>query len=125
MTDTQITGWVMASVTAGALGWDIYVAAFNKIPNIQDTISGWMKRLGRSCVAIPLLWGGFAGHFWGPRHPAPFGHDMSIIAAGAIVLALSISHLVAVKEFGLNFPSWSALVYCGVGAFIGAFFWPM
>jgi len=115
-----ITAALLIVCAVVLIGWDIYVAFFNDIPNERDTESGILRRAGRAFVAFPIAWGVLGGHFWGPSHDL-FGPWSPLYLVGATVV-LSSAHLI-LRRF-LKIPAWSALVYLILGIPMGAMLWP-
>lgn len=120
MNTEQITVTIMLGCLFILVGWDVYAAYFNDIPNERDTESGILRRAGRSFVAIPLAWGILGGHFWGPQFTW-LGFWGPIVLIGIAGL-LSWHHFI-LRRF-LKIPAWFGLVYVVLGVFLGATFWP-
>ena len=118
---TQATYVVMAIATLALLFWDIHVAS-NDTPNIYDTESGLLLRLGRVVSGVPFLWGICCGHFWGPSLAPTFSGAWPVVVVVGVSFLLTSVHFLLSKF--LRFPSWFWLVYLALGMPSGAFLWP-
>jgi len=78
---------VMAVAVGLMIGWDVYVAFFNRIPNRVDTISGIMLGWAQQIWTLPFAFGVLGGHLFWPALAGPvFGAVWSI----PVLLALAI-----------------------------------
>lgn len=121
--DSTITAILMAATAAILIGWDIYVAFFNDIPNEYDTESGILRRIGARFAGIPFAWGALGGHFWGPSWDPPGERWIWACGLGAMALALTGLHYL-IRRTQLRPPTWFAVVYLVVGIPSGAVMWP-
>lgn len=117
MTDTLITQILILSALAILIGWNVYVAFFNKIPNRKDTISGNVMAAALKLPSVGFALGVLLGHWLWPGKPL-FGQPLSVVVLAAIGVVLTV--------VGLFFPvrivpiAWGALGILG-----GHLFWPM
>lgn len=120
--DEIITIVIMSVTLAVLIGWDIYVAFFNEIPNEHDTESGIMRKIGNSFVGVPFAWGALGGHFWGPSWDPPGPYWVWPLSLCCIALVLSALHYVGRRY--LYFKPWFAVLYVVAGVPLGALMWP-
>jgi len=120
-----ITIALMALVTVGLIGWDVFVA-FNKIPNSIDTISGRMKAWGKQTILLPWLWAGLFGHFWGPIRagqllPMKTGLPLLLFLTWGVLLLGTV-----LRHYEITITSSWILFFLilNLGAVAGASLWP-
>ena len=123
MTDSTITVIIMVATAVVLIGWDIYVAFFNDIPNRFDTESGILRRVGARFAGIPLAWGALGGHFWGPSWDPPGIYWLWPLGLAALAALITLGHY-GLRKTSLRPPAWFATVYLVVGVPLGALMWP-
>jgi len=114
MDATAITTALIFACAAGLIGWDIYVAFFNRIPNSKDTVSGQIKAAGEKLRAVPFAFGALGGHLFWPGRPLlsqPWA--ALILVALACVASLTLRHYRPLS-----------LVALAIGVLAGHLFWP-
>lgn len=118
-----ITAALLIAGPIAAIGWDIYVAFFNDIPNRRDTITGKVYNWGRRLSTVPFGLGALAGHIFWPlptedMPPQPFAF-MSLCAAGVIVGFVGVKRVHKVAD-----EPWMPIVWHLIGIPFGHFLFP-
>ena len=108
----RVTVGLLIAVTAGLIGWDIYVAANE--PR-GDTISEIILATSRIYSSLPVALGVVVGHLlWPSPRPAKPWTTVSILSAvAAIVIMLDV----------VGHPSVMPAIPFAIGALIGHFGW--
>jgi len=60
---------IMGCAFLGLVGWDVYVAFGNHVPNREDTISGIVLRWSKTAWILPYACGVLCGHLFLPASP--------------------------------------------------------
>jgi hypothetical protein len=123
MTAGTITTIIMSVAFAGLIGWDVYVAFFNRQPNREDTISGILLGWSKRVWILPYAFGVLGGHLF---LPALFGPVVGQVF-GVLVLVVSAALVtfagIAIRDAGRRWP-WQAPVLIVSGVLMGHLFWP-
>ena len=117
--------WTIAIMAVTALvliGWDIYVAFFNRTPNEKDTISGILLGWSKRVWVLPYAFGVLGGHLFVPRTGEPFfGHVGSTGLLLVVGLAVGIVGLFS-RRTDRPWPIQSPFLLV-LGAVMGHLFW--
>jgi len=123
MTPREWTIVIMSTAVLGLIGWDVYVAFFNKTSNAVDTISGITLGWSRKVWILPYAVGVLGGHLFWPRGDNPlFGHSWSI----PVLLATGLSVFGAGWAITRKGKSWTfqGPVVLLLGILAGHCLWP-
>lgn len=126
MIDASVRDWtivVMVWSCAVLIGWDLYVAFFNKVDNQYDTISGIILGWSESIWILPYAFGAFGGHLFWPALGGPIlGEVWSVptLLASALLIA-GIGWRFRASHRGWTLQGPILLVF---GVFAGHWLWP-
>jgi hypothetical protein len=84
---------IMSCVFVGLVGWDVYVAFGNHVPNREDTISGILLNWSKTVWILPYAFGVLCGHLFLPASPlsvteCPHWLRIAVIFASAFVIEM-------------------------------------
>lgn len=115
---------IMAIATVGLIGWDVYVAFFNRTPNKDDTISGILLGWSRRVWILPYAFGVLCGHLFLPGL-GEIGLDRiwSVIVLLSVGLVISGLGLWITYRRKLGWPVQAPALLLG-GIAMGHLFWP-
>lgn len=111
------------TTTVFLIGWDVYVAFFNDVPNSKDTISGIIHYANKRISIFAFVWAFLGSHLcWGNKNGPIFGQPNSVVFAVwfawlLFIVSLSLKNYVWFQDYGPG-------VYLLLGIIAGYFLWP-
>lgn len=124
MNDAAITTAILITTIVVLVGWDVYVAFFNRESNADDTISGIALKACRSFWGLPFAAGVLLGHLFVPA-ASPYLESEIV---GAVILVAASLLIGAVgwltRRFGVRGPGGWAFLIIVFGVTMGHVFWP-
>jgi len=119
----QWTILVMVVTCLWIIGWDIYVAFFNQVPNRQDTISGILLSWAERVWALPYAAGVLMGHLFCPALGGPVlgsvWSTLLLLLTGLLVAGVGRKF----RQLNIGW-TWQGPVLVCLGVFAGHFLWP-
>jgi len=126
MDPRTITIIIMAAVAAILIGWDIYVAVGNKVPNRRDTVSGITMGWSLKVWFLPYAVGVLGGHLFMPGVLLDRVTKQGIAILIATAVGLTIVGVVHGDQ--LSNKKWRVALRAygllNLGMIMGHLFWP-